>query len=78
MTSFKSFLVRRQERREELYHALNTIGKNQPFIGDANTEALRKGIISRHVSDEIRDLVEKHLGPNAISSALGLNSHSKR
>ena len=78
MKGFRSYLTRRQERRKELHDALRAIDSNQSTLGDTNTKALRRIVVSRHVSEEMRDMVERHLGPDAISSTLGLNPRSRR
>jgi len=70
MKNFKSYLTKRHQKRGELMDTFRVIGGNQEPLEDATTEALKRVVVSRHVSEEMRDMVEKHFGPEAISQNL--------
>ena len=74
MRGFNAYLKRRQERRKELSSVLRAIGDNQSILGETNTNTLRKIAFSRHITEGMSDMVNRHLGSEAISHSLGPRS----
>lgn len=68
----------REQRRQTLHNALKIIESNQSSLGQANAELLRRLVLSTHISTEVNDMVNRHFGPEAISSSLGLGPRSRR
>ena len=79
MERFGSFLKRKEQRREALHEAFRIIDRNQAALGEQGTEVLRKHMLAAFVTGEINDLVDRHLGPEAImTTLLGTPKRSRR